>query len=591
MANCYRVKPNAYAQLYGESEFKLFTQNIQVHLRNIANRAKGASLTKLAKRTFVGMQSTFAEGCAYAKIPVKQFIKDFPLSQILFGSWWVPKVTSFAKTVVLGTGEVVKSYSNKYKITHLKARGKTPVIVSFDYELFTKKNGNLQGVSPDFIKILNSNNKSGGVMLLNSGNSYQACQKALSHFKGKNVCVSAYNGAFITINDGKNGRKIIKDERLPNDAVRALYDYFKKNENKALLKNYYMVIEGKGDKVGVVDFSRGKVRGFKGGRFTDNEMEVESALNRAYQIRFVPKKDKAGLNNAVANVKTYSEHLNKQAEFYNEKAGNVASILASVDEPLWSMLNEGMNVQFESNGQISLVPKGCSKLNSARLIAHSYGLSEEQVLTMAASTSDVCEPATFANIAKFLKNGGNVKDLAMNVQEVSRDLVNDINHLCIPANFARTPDFKKLCAKFDKDVTAENKRILDEANARELSSFEQEQKQELEEILKKYSQELEDIEKSDISESELLEEQNKIRQMAQFAISSFETNLINKENELKARKIQPVLDRISYQSNSYADVSRKIEQLSQNEIEPDLIFPEQTLTLCDDDMECPTITY
>lgn len=543
MAKCYRAKLDADAQLYSESEMRIFMQNIALHLHNISMHAKKAKLSKHAKSAYVGVKLTSIELAQAVKKHTYKFYKSTFLPDVyaVYFSWWLPKIYNFAKILVLGTHEVISDFRYKRKFVKLKSRGKAPVIISLDYEALTKRKGNRRKVDSAFHKVIDSNQKAGGVLVINSEGSYQSCKRALKNYKGKNMCISAYNGAFVAITDGDNGFKIINDKHLPEKSTAELYAYLSKNENKELLKDFYMIVEGKSDTVGVVDFYSGKVKGFKDGKFTSNPLEVESIFPNAYNIKFVPKNKKE----ASANT-----------------AGTVASVIASVGEPLKSILNDSVNVQFTRNGSVCLVPKGCSKFSASQMIADAYGLDRNQVLTMASSTADVCEPVEIEKISAFLANGGKIEDLRANVQNISPELIKDTQHLCILSGFVQNDDISNLRSKFFNDITAENLRILQEENEVELQKYVDNENAKLKEIADEYRLELESVKGTD-EESE--KKRAEIKQNLEYAVSIVNNKVELKRNELNERKVAPVLDLNNFEAQNIFQFSRKVLSLSNNE--------------------------
>lgn len=546
MAKCYRAKFDADAKLYSESDMRILMRNVAVHLHNITATASETKLTKTAKTACEGLKTASVVLAKAVQKQLKAFYKDsfLPDVYLIYFSWWLPKIYNFAKALVLGSYEAISDFRRHRGYVKLKNRGRAPVVLSLDNDALLRKNGNWRGENGDLHSQINANQKAGGVLIINSEGSYQSCVSALKNYSGKNKCFSAYNGAFVAVSDGDNGLKIINDKHLPAKPMEDLYWYLSNPEKKELLKDYYMVVQGKSDKVGVVDFYTGKVKGFSGGKFTSNPLEVEALLKNAYNIRFEPKKKGNGS--------------------LNEVAGNAASVLGKLPDHLKSSLNEVANLQFTRNGSVTLVPKGCSKFEATKMIADAYGLGLKQVLNLAGSTADVCAPVEIEKIADYISKGGNAAGMSAKLTEIAPELLENPQGLGILTGFIDSKDMKILRDKAYNDVAAENIRIIKKKNDAEFKKFETEETKKLKEDINHYREEFEKIEGTD-EESE--KQKIAIKQYMEDKISSYNGRLEMKRNELDSKEAAPALDFYNLEVQNIFEISKKVTKLSRNKVD------------------------
>ena len=544
---------------------QLFSQNLLTHLRNIsthvrntAPKAKRAIINAPTNAYHVGSGLRF-----YTKVLIKYTRKLVGLTPFLdiydaVLGYYVKDFVKFMDEVVKWGVIKTNSARRKYRARHLTNSGEAPVIVNIGLSSDSRDNITFSG---DFKRVISRNQKKGGVVIINSAGTYYGSADYAEKIGGR-VALSSNNGALVTVMTPSGRQAVLQDKKIPSDTVKALYTYLSQPANRGLMKDYYMVVEGDVDNgVTAVDFAGGKVRLSNSKHVSTSEAEVLASLNNAYGVRFVAKASYdlnrgEGKRGGAPNTK-----LDKGAQANARLASTGASILASLPEPLFSQLSKNVDVQFGRNGSVDLVPKDCSKLRAAELIADYYGIDRGQILNIATSVNDVCAPVSLNAIADSLKKGVDPKNVANDCIKIDDYLIENSDRLCIPEGFIKNYNLKNLTTKFDHDLVDANRRRHEEILTREFDEYVNEEREKLSQIVEASRQELDAI---DLSTEENKEKHQAIKKKVEFAINTFNTNVANKRAELDARPIENEIRRSKYMGDNFFDLARKINGLSKN---------------------------
>lgn len=565
MENFYRpYRRNIHEILQDSESFAIFRNNLLVHLHNINVAAR--KTPKIARKIAAATPSAVNNTAVLLHKDLSKFAKKvrsvaeilpvFKYYDMLFASYVKWTVDFICDTLVSIRDGLIKTHK-RYRALHLKDNGKAPVIINIG--LNSNRNSDI-ACAGDFKKILDNNQKRCGVVILNSAGSYYDCAKKASKFKGF-VCVVSNNGALVTAKNAQGKQVVLRDRKIPESTIKSLYDYFKKPENTELMKDYYMVIEGDVEnKLSVVDFTNGKIKNFNEGKFTSNETLFENAMRNAYGIRFVAK-DTRNLLKSEVGKHISAENLNAGAKRNNALAGKAAQILSELPLEIRESLNIDVDIQFGRNGSIDLIPKGCSKQSAAQLIADYYGFSHDQILNVASSVNDVCEPVSLEDISKYIKSGNNIEDMPININVVDPLLIVKPDRLCVPYCYSRNFDIKNLYNKLDKDVDLINHRVFAFQLKKEYADFNVQERLKINFADKKAEMEELRLRHDDESMRRYRELTDELRA----EVDNYKAALVKKKEELKSREFKPTFAKKDYVLGSMYSMTGKINNLSKNE--------------------------
>ncbi len=562
MEKYYRAKRIKYQETYTQEQLQALRRSIATHMFNIAQYAKNkGAKAKVGYNKHVHYKS-FHDGSVKAGqgfVKAMQWVRKGPLKNspipdyydLLMG-WWINSIIKGGKAIYtdLYEGHVYRKAKRSYM--KLKTKGDAPVIMSIGLNALRNNKGTTDKMHGALSTIINSNLKKNGILILNSGSTYYSCQSALRNFKGK-VCISSNNGTFVTVMDGNGNQRVLKDKKLPSTLTNSLYEYFS-NNNHNELSGYVMLLEGKDRMLGAVDLGNGDIRALDGKNYSSNSVDIKDALENSYNIRIVPKLSKATKKALVDQKLGVGQYYSKYAEIYNKYAGNTAATLATLPVDLQNLINEHANIQFGHDGSISIVPEGCSKQNAAELIADAYGLNHSQILTLASSMSDVCEPVKLSNIFEYVSNGGNIAELPLNVTTVNKSVYENVNNLSVINNFVHSADIINLKNKLQHDAKADDNKI-NAALARygaKLKAAAESKYAELDKILK----EVETSNRSDAEKDELIK---RISAEKQYLDNAIKTELDEKKKEFSYD-----YDILRYIDPYASGVSARVNRLSNN---------------------------
>ncbi len=559
---------------------RLFSQNILTHLKNISSHARNTApkVKQAAINTPTNIYN-FGSGMRfYTKVLIKYTRKLAGMTPFLdmydamFG-YYVNDLVKFLDEVVSWGVITANNARVKYRARHLTNGGEAPVITNIGLSSDSRDNITFSG---DFKRIISRNQKNNGIVLINSAGSFYGSADYARKIGGR-VAIASNNGALITVTNAKGQRIVLQDRKIPKDTVLTLYKYLNEPSHRDLMKDYYMVIEGDVEgSVAAVDFASGKVRLSNSKNVHTSEAEFMAAINNAYGIRFVAKESfdlnkREGKNSWVSHDK-----LDKGATANDKLASTAAAILASLPNALRSQISNDVDVQFGRNGSVDLVPKGCSKLRAAQIVANYYGLDRGQILTLATSVNDVCAPTTLNALAENLKNGANPQELINSAIKIDEYLLQNGDRLGISAGFMQNYNVECLTKKFDRDLVDANQRRHEEALEREFNEFANEEKAKLSQIVDASKKELDSI---DQSAEENKEKCEAIKKKVEFAVATYKNNLLQKRAELEGRPVESKINRAAFMVDNMFDLAGKICGLSKNENYSTRRAPEATPTL------------
>ncbi len=550
---------------YTQQQLEAFLRNIAVHLNNIHKAAREYKTHIIDGTKEAVTYENIRNGVFAAKdgiLSILHYLKDdlfnktlLPDMFDLFVGIWVNQVIKSTKILYADMKASYVYHKWRHNVKHIKGAGNTPVIVSVGLNPLVKSNGKAQKMNGDLKSIIDSNQKNGGILLLNSEGAYNTCLDAKRQFKGT-VCISSNNGAFVSVMNHNGEQIVLQDKKLPSDVAKSLTDYFS-DPNHNELNGFVMLLEGKDRTVSAIDLGNGKVTAINNTNFTTNPVDIAEAIKNSYNIRIVPKMTKYERKSLSDSKTSYLANNSKFADIYNQKAGQIATALANLPDDLKDLIDDNTRIQFCHDGSVSIVPKGCSKVKSMQLIADAYGMDRSQVMNMASSISDVCEPVTLTKISSYLEYGGNPDKLALNVNKIDEFLVNNPDSFSIISNFTRSSDMFNLINKLKKDAE------VDPAYVEiEMARYEAELIDRLRTQVAYW-----ESEKAKYPDTDTSPEAEAHRAKCNSQI----TNIINKKDQMLAQKraeLSTAFDISKYIDTHSNLTSRKVVNLSNKEITP-----------------------
>lgn len=547
----------------------IFSENLQVHLRNI-NAKLDKTISILKKEALLSKKNT-VDAYKFARkniINIKMvknvlnfFFKGTPIAELhaMFVAPYIKKAMIINQLAKIGY-TAVKDYKSHYDVLHLKNVGHTPVIISIGASAFYNSNGKHKNLNSNLDAIINSNTKRGGILILNSASGFNKCNKIASKYAKQKICISAGNGAFVSISDGKGGQIILQDKKIPKEPAKDLYNYFKREDKKDLLSNYYMVIETSDGEPCIIDIANGKEKYAKG-KYQKGEVNFEYALAHASSIRFMLKTKNMNKQQILANCKTYDQKVQSYNNYFNTKAGEMIETLSFLPPELRKSINENMDIQLGKNGSVCLVPKGCSKIKSAKMIAEAYNLPENQILNIATTISDVCEPVSLETFTNYFAQGGQTQNCVNACFKLNENSIKDANRLVVANNYMGTVDSFNLNNKINNDLIKINKDLFDKKAQKERVEFEIKQKEILDTIIEECKKEAKEIEDDD-NTAEKREKLVNINNRAKQAYETYQSMLVQFENNLATQKVDEIYSKYNYNISHYTSVVNKIKNLS-----------------------------
>ena len=547
-----------------------FKENLQIHLRKLNKSID--KLSALYKGVLPRIKSiepakaykivkTNLKKIKAIKKPIVAFLSITPIPDyyLMLFDVHVKDLKEFISICKDCVG-IVKDRIKKYKITHLKYVGKSPVIVNIGINSFYNSKGKQKSNDRELNAFLKSNLKNGGLMIFNSVGSYRKCEKFIDKYSANQVCISAANGAYVSVPDGRGGQLVLQDKRIPVETANAIFNFFNKPENQTLLANYYMVVESNSEKPSIFDISSGKWKKVAG-NYDNGETNFKYALSRAYNIRFVPKVSSFSVKNAVQKGKTVTEKMQNCSNVFNNLANDMAKNLLEMPQDLLNQLDKDVDIQMGKNGSICLVPKGCSKMQAAEQIANAYNIPTKQILTLATSICDVCDSVSFNELQSYFAK--NPEASIVDCFKLNTALLADSNKFAIPDLYIKTPDIYNLQLKINKDFVTINKKIFDEQISQERKSFIENIKPAFDQELENYKKQMEDL-RIQPSTNENKQKMLEINQKAQIVKQRYGEMLDQFEDYVSKKQMEEIYNKFNYNITHYSNLSRKFVALSKN---------------------------
>lgn len=551
-----------------------FREDLQVHLRNLLKnsqklkqmyhgilpRVKKVNLGKATKVVASNIKSINK-----LTVSALKFVGDVTaLGQLyqMLGKPYVELVKNYIQIAKDCVGFVKNKHLN-YKIKHLKFMGDTPVMLNIGASAFYDEKGKFKHPDSEFNTFVKSTLKHNGILIVNSINGYQKCERVVNKYAKNRVCIVAGNGAFVSVPNGEGGQIVLQDKRIPKDTALKVYNFFNKAENKTLLKNYYMIVETDEENPTIVDIASGSWKSGLSGKFDTGETNLKYALSHAYNIRFMPKVSKAEAQNALNKSGKKLERMDNLNAVYNAYTNDMAKNLLELPQDLLNELDKSAELQLGKNGSLCIVPKGCSKMKSAEMIATALGLPTSQILTFATNCADVCKGLSFSEMQNNFKAQApkNIFDCFA----LDDGAIKNAKRVLIDTKHFDSANIYNLKNKVQQCFDAENQRLYNEKVAKERNEMVVANTAKMKQDIAKLKAEIKEVQAKPSTE----ENQKQIESLSKKiddAKLEFDNVMTQFDQYAKATPVLQWYKTSDINVKHYTDITRRITDMSKEQL-------------------------